>query len=343
MSGIATFLDEATATKARRRRLILSILLVVVGLHILAGVVAGIFVVARYIFPPPATFEVKRDIRIPARQREHRMNMAAFDALTPKPTFSDKMQSLRPAPFALPDLPKLPLDQMLPLDPAELVSDQVSALVGTAGLGAGGTGLSGLGGLGTGFSFLGVQSSGRRILLLFDVSTSVANKASSSGMSLGRIREETAGLIASLPVTSRFGIIQFTQNYKPFRNELAPATDPNRSAVNDWLATEWIETGAMPASRKVVSNARGIIGVLELAAKLQPDVVFLISDGSFQWRVDGKISQIPWKELSKVVKALSPDGRDVPVHFIAFQMKPADKRELMPIIRRTGGKLREIK
>lgn len=343
MTGIGTLLDEAGQVRARRRRLILVILLIVVGLHVLAGIVAGIFVVARYIFPPPATFEVKRDLRLPAKQREHRMNMAAFDAMTPKPSFTDKMQSLRPAPFALPDLPKVPLDQMLPLDPAALVSDQVTALAGTAGFGSGGAGVSGLGGLGAGFSFLGVQSTGRRILLLFDVSTSVANKAASSGMPLGRIREETIEMISKLPATSRFGIIQFTQNYKPFRQELVPATDANREAVTGWLETEWVESGTMTASSKVATNPRGVVGVLEAAAPFEPDVVFLLSDGSFQWRADGKIANIPWKEFSKALKALSPTGRDVPVHFIAFQMKPADKRELLPIIRHTGGRLREIK
>ena len=345
MAGIEHAVEEAAGAIKKRRRLILTIILAVVGLHILGGLVAGVVVVARYIFPPPATFVVQKDIRLPAKKREHRMSMASFDALSPKPSFNDKLQSSRPAPLALPELPKLPLDQMMPLDPSAIVTDQVSSLVGAAGLGGGGGGGSGGfgGGTGTGFSFMGVKSAGKRILLLFDVSTSVANKASASGMPLSRIKEETLSLIDSLPASSRFGIIQFTQNYKAFREELSPATDENREAVRRWVETEWVETGTMAASYSVRSNPRGLVGVLELAAKMQPDVVFLISDASFQWRPESQLSDIPWNEVEDSVKALQSEGGRVPFNFIGFEMKPADKREIGLISRKTGGKLREIK
>lgn len=340
MNSVETFLSEGERTRRQRRKLILWIILIVIGVHVLAGIVATLVVVARYFIPPPAEFVVQKDIRLPAKDREHRMNMAAFDALTPKPSFSDKVLSARPADFALPDLPKIPLDQMLPLDPAEIVSDQVNSLVGAAGVGAGGQGGGGgLGGMGTGFSFLGVQSNGRRILLLFDVSTSVTNKAAKSGMPLSKIKEETLALIDKLPASSRFGIIQFSQNYKIFRPELVPANDTNRTEVRDWVEKEWVETGTMPASRTVTSNPEGVVGVLKRAATMQPDVIFLISDGSFQRGIE----TIPWDDVDKAVKELPVDGAEVPVHFIGFQMKPTDKREMGLISRKSGGKLREIK
>lgn len=343
-ASVEALVSENERVRRARLRLIWTIIAIVVALHVVGGIVAGIVVVARYIFPPPATFEVKRDIRLPAKQREHRMNMAAFDAMTPKPSFTDKMQAMRPAPITLPELPEVPLDQMLPLDPAAIVSDQVSSLVGTAGLGGGGQGAGGLGGMGTGFSFLGIQSSGRRILLLFDISQSVVNKANRSGMPLSRIKEETLALIDILPSTSRFGIVQFSQNYKPFRQELVPATDSHREAVRQWVANEWTEGGTL-GGRGVVTNPRGLIGVLELAARLQPDVVFLISDGSFQWRVRGPIENIPWKEVEAAVKAVeaaSPEAK-VPFNFVGFEVKPDDRRELRSLAARTGGKFREIK
>ncbi|GAB4165377.1 MAG: hypothetical protein Fur0032_02040 [Terrimicrobiaceae bacterium] len=340
MRSVEIFLSEGERTRRQRRRLILSIILIVIGIHVLAAIVATVVVVARYMMPPPAEFVVQKDIRLPAKEREHRMNMAAFDALTPKPSFSDKVLSARPAEFALPDLPQVPLDQMLPLDPAEVVSDQVNSLVGTSGVAAGGQGSGGgLGGMGTGFSFLGVQSNGRRILLLFDVSESVTNKAAKSGMPLSKIKEETLALIDKLPASSRFGIIQFSQNYKVFRPELVPASDAHRAEVRDWVQNEWVETGRMPASRTVVSNPEGVLGVLKRAATMQPDVIFLISDGSFQRGLE----TIPWEEVEKAVKDLPVDGAEVPIHFIGFQMKPTDKREMGLISRKTGGKLREIK
>ncbi|MEX1118305.1 MAG: hypothetical protein WEB60_05865 [Terrimicrobiaceae bacterium] len=339
MAGIETFLDESEKAKKSRRRLIFSILLIVVGIHVFGALAAGVLVIARYIFPPPATFVVKKDIRLPAKQREHKMNMAAFDAMTPKPTFNDKMQSMQPAAFALPELPKLPMDQMLPLDPSAIVSDQVSSLVGTAGTGGGGEGAGGLGGTGTGFSFMGIQSSGKRILLMFDISSSVVNKAAASGMPLSRIKEEAIELISQLPASSRFGIILFAQNYKSFRPELVPANDGNIAGVRDWVDREWGETGTMPASRTVVSNPEGLLGILKRAATMEPDVIYLVSDGSFQ----RGLQTIPWEEVEKLVKELPLEGAEGPIHFIGFQMKPLDKREMQSIVRRTKGKLREIK
>jgi len=337
-------LMEDLEQKARRRKLLISILVVVVAIHVGAGVVAGIFVVARYFTVPPAQFVVQKDIRLPAREREHKMNMAEFDANTPKPTFNDKLQSMRPSAFALPDLPKLPLDQMLPLDPSAIVSDAVSNMVGAAGMGSGGQGTGGMGGTGTGFSFFGIQSNAKRILLLFDVSTSVVNKANKAGIPLSKIKEETLNTINGLTPNSRFGMIQFTQNYKPFQGELVPATDQNKQAAKTWVEQEWVETGSMGASgQKVVSNSKGFFGVLERAAQMQPDVIFVISDASFQWRAEGDISNIPWDKLRDLATGSLQGPEGCTIHFIGFEMKPDDRREAGVLARRTKGKVRELK
>lgn len=343
MTNVEHILSENDAARKRRRRLVVSILLGVLALHIGAGVIAGVFVVAKYIFPPPANFEVKKDIRLPAKKREHRMNMAAMDALAPKPTFSDKMQSSRPAAFSLPDLPELPLDQMLPLDPAQIVSDQASSLASADALGAGSGGAAGGGaGFGKGLSFLGVQSEGQRILLLFDVSSSVTRKAAASGVPLEKIQEETLALIDKLPPTSRFGIVQFTQNYKPFLRELVPASDTQRDAARQWVRDEWVTAGTMSASSKVTSNPRGLVGVLDLAAQMKPDVLFIISDGSFQWKPDASLADIPWPQIEKICLGPLRDS-GCKVHFIAFQAKDEDFKKLRSIASRTGGKSVELK
>ena len=355
--------DNPRSQKKRIRRIVIAVVLISLGVHVAAGIVAGVVIVARYLTDPPAEFKATRDIRLPAKQREHKMNMASFDGMASKPSFNDKMRSIRPTAFALPELPKMDMDQMLPLDPSEIVSDQVSSLAGTGGLGNGlGTGGSGGGGAGgsgfgggVGMSFFGIQSTGKRILLIFDVSGSVVHKASAAGIPLSKIQEETSDLISKLPISARFGIIQFTRNYKSFSNELVPATDQNRAAALDWIKTEWVETGMMTASGKVVSNPRGFVGVLELAAKMQPDTIYLISDASFQWNSPGdekgtKSSatsnfggDIPWKEIEKVTEGPLQAAEGCKIHFIGFEMKPGDKREFSAIIRKSGGKIREIK
>jgi hypothetical protein len=344
MAAVDTFLTEGAGAKKRRWAMLGSILIGVIILHIAAGVVAGLFVVAKYMFPPPANFVVQRDIRLPAKKREHKMNMAALDAIAPKPTFNDKLQSSRPTAFSLPALPDLPLDQMLPLDPSQIIADQVSSLSTSEAMGAGaGSAAAGSGGFGKGMSFLGVQSTGQRILLLFDVSSSVTNKANAAGMPLEKIQEETLNLIAKLPITARFGIIQFTQNYKAFSKELLPATDPNRAAATGWVNDEWVTAGTMSASSKVTSNPRGFIGVLELAATMKPDVVYVISDGSFQWKPDGKLGNVPWKDIQKLTQDALQEGQKCVVNFIAFQPKDDDLKELKRISGRAGGKTVELK
>ena len=332
--------------KSARRRLLVSILLISVGLHVAAGIIAGIVVVARYLTPPPAEFKATRDVRLPAKKREARMNMAALDAIAPKPTFSDKMQSSRPTAFALPDLPKLSIEQMMPLDPAQLISDQIASMSNIGAMGSGsGSGTAGGGGFGDkGTSFLGIQSNGERILLLFDVSSSVANKAAQSGMPLQKIQQETLILIQKLPITARFGIIQFTQNYKNFSKDLVPATDNNRSAAKKWVETEWVDKGTMPANAKdIVSNPRGLAGVLDVAAEMKPDVIYLISDGSFQQKTGNRMTTIPWDQLHKLVKEKFPRTQSCRINFIAFQAKKEDASEMKSLANKTNGRLVEIK
>lgn len=334
-----------TSKKGGVKKLIITILLVSLGVHVAAGVIAGIVVVARYLTTPPAEFKAARDIRLPAKKREQKMNMAALDAAAPKPTFSDRMQSTRPTTFSLPDLPNIAMDQPLPLDPSQVISENINALGVGDGMGTGsGSGSAGAGGFGgSGMSFLGVQSTGKRILLLFDVSTSVLNKASAAGIPLEKIQEETLNLIAKLPVTARFGIIQFTQNYKPFNRELLPATDPNRAAATEWVKNEWVTTGTMGASSKVTSNPKGFIGVLELAAQMKPDVLYVISDGSFQWKATGNIDNILWSDIKKILDGSLQEGQKCVVNFIAFQPKDDDLKELKRLSSRTSGKTIELK
>ena len=292
-----TFSPSQTASNAgsSRRRLIITLILISVGIHVAVAIVAGIVVVARYFAEAPAEFKSTKDVRIPAKKREAKMNMAALDAIAPKPTFSDKMQSSRPTAFSLPDVPKLPLDQMLPLDPSQFIGDQIASLANIGAMGTGsGSASTGGGGFGDkGMSFLGIQSSGQRILLLFDVSLSVTHKAAKAGVPLEKIQQETIDLIGKLPITSKFGLIQFTQNYKPFSKELLPATDNNRAAAVNWVQSEWVTGGSMSQSSKVTSNSQGLIGVLDVAAEMKPDVIFIISDGSFQWKAGGGSGTIP--------------------------------------------------
>lgn len=334
---------------ATRRSFIASIILGSVAVHVIGLVLFGVWVVARQFAKPEAVFQVKESLKIPIqRTREHRMNVAAHEAAAPKPVLPDKIVSTRPSKFSLPELPKFNLQQMLPLDASELVSDQVTSLVGSAGLGLGaGAGWSGSGGIGkaASFSFLGLKADGHRIVLCFDVSGSVVNKAAASGVPLAAIKDETIGLITTLPPIAQFGIIQFVRNYKTFREQLVPASPANRDLARQWAESEWNETGQMGrGQRGVVSpEPNGVVCVLDAAFAMKPDVVFVISDGQFE-QTYPKNRRIPKAELEAKVTGLEK-GRlqKVPIHFIGFQMRPEDRITWERIVRRTGGKLRVIK
>jgi hypothetical protein len=136
------------------------------------------------------------------------------------------------------------------------------------------------------------------------------NKARKSGISFTKIKEETISLLQQLPINARFGLIQFTQNFKAFREELLAATEPNRAAATSWIEEEWVEIGSMQASAKVTKNPRGVVGVFELASRMLPDVIFLISDASFQWKEDGiRGSRYPWENPRDQI---ATSGRSVP-------------------------------
>ena len=342
MAGFESILREDPEAKKRRLRMVISILIGVVLLHVAAGLVAGIFIVAKYIFPPPANFVVKKDVRLPAKKREHKMNMAAFDAMAPKPTLSDKMQSTRPTAFSLPDVPDMPLDQMLPLDPSQLVADQMASLSNTEALGAvSGAAAAGSGGFGgKGLSFLGVDSTGQRILLMIDISGTVVNKAAKAGISPEKLREELIALINKLPITSRFSIIQYAGNYKPFSKELVPASQPNKTLALDWIQNEWV-TGGIQVSKKSVASPSGFIGVLQAANEMKPDAVFIITDGDYKSKIHTK--KIPWDEIKKAAEQLKDaDGKRTKINVISFEADAEDLKELRKISKGSGGNIREM-
>lgn len=320
-----------------------------VVVHAVLATVAGVWIVAQYVKSEPPKFVAPPllKFKVPPQTKQHRMNLAAHAGLAAKPTFKARLVSLRPTAFSLPEAPKVSVDNLLTADPSVIASSIVTGLAGAGGSGSGaGFGFGGAGGkgLGTGINFMGIKSSGQRVLLLFDVSMSVVNKANQSSMPLAKIKVETLDLINKLPVDSRFGIIQFVRNYKTFQPELVPATQPNRDLAKKWIETQWLETGSLPRGRGVTSpSPNGLPPILRAAYEMKPDVIFLISDGSFERGVETS-EKVPEDEFEELFKELSGKaGVKIPFHFIGFQMRPDDKTFWNKISRRQGGELKELK
>jgi hypothetical protein len=345
-----TLTDQIDGLRKANRRSITGAVMASIVVHAVLAVIAGIWIVASYIQSEPPQFEAPPPpkIKIQPQTKQHRMNLAAHAGLAAKPTFKARLVSLRPTEFALPEAPKVSIDNLMVPDPSAIANSMVTGLAGAAGSGAGsGLGLSGAGGqgLGTGIDFMGIRANGQRILLLFDVSGSVVNKANASAMPLAKIKEETMSMIENLPADSRFGIIQFVRNYKMFQEELVPATHPNRELARKWIETEWRETGSLPRGGRGVASPtpNGLPSILRKAFEMKPDVIFLMSDGSFERGVETseKVSEDEFDDLFKELTKGSI-GR-VPLHFLGFQMKPDDKKFWERLARRQGGSLKEMK
>jgi hypothetical protein len=86
--------------KGKRRKIVAAAITLSIVVHAIIGVGALYWIIARFFPPPEATF-------------------------VSRPVIDQKIASVREAKFALPDIPKVPVD-MLEFDPTSLVSDQVS-------------------------------------------------------------------------------------------------------------------------------------------------------------------------------------------------------------------------
>jgi hypothetical protein len=180
---------------------------------------------------------------------------------------------------------------------------------------------------------------GQRILILFDVSRSVLNKAREFNFPMSRIQDEVLGLIEACPEGTSIGIIQFTQNFKPYSETLVSLDNDTRDSLRTWIAEEWTEAGTMASGGDTLKNKRGIVGVLEFAARMQPDQIFLVSDGSFRWKEGGFDIPVPWQDIQSAVTKIRGPAGVAKLNFIGFQTKQKEKAKVTAISISTGGKV----
>lgn len=336
-------IEPETKAKKRNRSVLVSVLIFSIGVHVVGGLIAAAFIVAKWIAPPEAAFVAKKMVALPPQIIDPRMASAELEAAAPKPTLDEKIASVRETDFSLPDLPQIQTDQVAEFDPSALMADAAIGL--GAGQGGGGGGGAGGGGEGSGINFFGIQTQARSVIIVFDISLSVLNKAQHAGIPITAIREETIKLINGLSINTKFNLIQFSRIYQPMAQEMQPPNDAAKAAAREWLERQFRTDGMLPRS---VRGARapgpgednGITFVLRGVLAMQPDTVFIISDGSFQ--SEAHPSQVPWKDIEAVIRDHERSGSTTRIHFIGFEMKPEDKREMRSIVRRTGGTLREI-
>jgi hypothetical protein len=344
--------DPDQDRKKRIKRLVVSVLLISLGVHAAGALIAAAIIVARHLATPPVEFKSAPNNRLPAKIREHKLAMAASNAAAPKPIFHDRLQSHRPAPFALPSLPKLPTHQTPPLDLSALLSFTTLGSSGAGGIGADGTSSINSGSTGTGgkkaanIQFLGVETQSSRIVLMFDISKTVSGAAARAGLPMERIRDETCRLIDSLGINTRFGLVEFARNYAFFAPELIPASELNRDAARHWLMQHFATTGVFPKGvPNTVNGSPGFLAALEQTFLLRPDTVFILSDCDFQ-RGSSRGTQIASEEISDSLRRLQSSlPRPAQIHVIGVGVTQETERKMRSIISSHGGggRLSELK
>ena len=281
-------------------------------------------------------FSAPKTIYLPQRELEHQMavaefqNAAATQATIPTLTTESLLATL-PALTALPDV------EFTPVDTEAMVSDS-DALFGQSGL------MGALGALSSqvsSVSFLGITEEAARFVIIVDVSTSVLNSVTAAGSSMESIRDEAIRLVKSLNANTLFGFIQHSRNYNPFKDRLIPATMANKQSAQTWLQTRFRTDGSGSGWRSgppVKGDQNGLLTILNFAFQMQPDVIFLISDGGyFANTTDGGQRAIPIGDALDLIRSRQKDlPQDVRIHAIHFP----DPRNINDA--RIGNKMRSI-
>jgi hypothetical protein len=193
-------------------------------------------------------------------------------------------------------------------------------------------------------SFLGIQTNAKRVVLMFDISRTVTNAAARAGMPMERIREETGRLISELGVNTRFGIVEFARNFAFFHPDLVASTPSNQKAALDWLSKYFATEGSLPHGiPNATSGSPGFLVALEAVFRLQPDTIFIISDGSMQ-RGKGISATIPLSELEQTLARLqAAQASRAKLFFIGVGVPTETETPLKRLLHANGGTFTSLK
>lgn len=214
--------------------------------------------------------------------------------------------------------------------PPGLVSRPVSDAMWLAGQGGGqGGGEGGAGGLAAeapnrgvadGAEFFGMQAGGRRFVFVVDSSRSMRGRRWTAAC------QELLESVGRLHAQQEFYVIFFDAGAHPMFSprkpepELLPATEENLKRLRRWLPS--IDFGRDTAPARA----------MELAIRLEPDAIFLLSDGEF---TDATPQLL--RTLNRVRQRDGTVAVRVPIHTIGFHTA-ACQAVLRPLAAENGGR-----
>jgi hypothetical protein len=285
------------------------------------------------------------------------------DAARPKPSFTDKMSTARPTEFSLPDLPTLPIDTAVDIDPSDIVSDQLAALAG-AGAGSG-SGSGGGGKGGSAVSFFGVSDMATRVAIVMDVSDTMFDRQPGK---FDAVKQEASKLVQGLGINTLFNIIIYEGGSVAMFPDMQPATDANKQKAAAWIqsvdggrdkrgmsyrgAYSKMGTGLYEGGGTRTDTA------LKQALAMRPSTIFLITDGEMSRRggpggnqkddkKDDQSGDIDERELLSIVgegqKPLETPARIHVIHFLTKAARDEEEKTLRSVARRNDGRFRQVK
>lgn len=278
-------------------------------------------------------FIATKKIYLPQKELEHTVALAAFQNAANSTMRMERIHTAALLPDALPALPVLPASKFNPIE-RNRAAVQSEALLGQSGvLGA----LQGLKTESSSASLFGIEDRGQRIAILFDNSLTVWNKARAAGVTTDAFVRELSALVDSLNANTLFGLVPFARQVGTFRDYMIAAGSRNKVEAKRWLVKH------VRSSRKVTQlpfEQDGIQGALTVAFQMDPEVIFIVSDGDFQRSRTAQTAggDVPWKDLETTLRALTREyGIEPRIHFIGFKVDADAAVVIQKIIRRFGG------
>jgi len=325
--------ESSTETVARRSKVGPLALAVLIQIGLLFIAVFVVVLVPEFKSDPE--FIARKKIYLPQKELEHKVALAEFQNAASSPMQIERISATALLPDSLPSLPELPKSDFTPIErnPAALQSD---ALLGQSGiLGA----LQGLKAESSSASLFGIEDNGQRILILFDNSSSVLNKARKAGVNTDRFVQELSTLINGLNANTLFGLIPFSRDVGTFRDYMVAAGSRNKRAATSWIA-ERIRTQSHRTD--LPHEIDGVEGAFTIAFQMEPDVIFLISDADFQRNLYRR-GDVPWDDLERTLRTLTHEyGIEPRIHFIGFEVEAEAAEAMESITRRYKGSMKRF-
>ena len=311
--------------------------------HVGLLTVATLFVAVRYGDIHKLLFDSKPASPPQKREAEYKVNAAAYsDMGAASPAMNPKMASISESQINLPEMPPLPVSA----GDIPSVSSSMSSLAGPGanemlggnpGESGGPDGGAGEKGDGTGEGFFGLKDGGEALVLMLDISDSMFLRGGEKRFQL--VRDEAARMVQGLNPTVRFGLVAWGGGAIRWREKLAYAEKPGRDAAVKWI--QGLKQGGAPAKAGETGGTRHDLALKEAFA-LQPEVIYLISDGNARLGNRNMDPETIYTMLRSLQGGLKKAARLHVVYYVTSGEKASEKKFLRDLADQNQGQFRVV-